>query len=124
MADYVELYFGSPENTDTTIATLGELLRVHFEPSVAWYADFEAHRWRRHYDLTIGVEEDQDDVCCDMPFTQMPFILILRHEYHRVSRVNAALKRYGQRLLHDLHERGYGPLRLIYATTQILAKAG
>ncbi|WP_143261533.1 hypothetical protein [Allokutzneria sp. NRRL B-24872] len=119
MADHVELYFGSPDDTGTAVAYLGELLGVRFEPSSESYADYEAHDERRHYDLNLGIEE-ADDSDVDMPFTQMPFVLTLRGDRD----MDAEMERVGRELIPRLRERGYLPARLIYGTLLLRDKAG
>ncbi|SDM66638.1 hypothetical protein [Allokutzneria albata] len=121
MADYVELYFGAPQDTDdsTAIAYLGDLLGVRFEPSTAYYADYEAHDGRRHYDLNLGIEEDEDDPDVDMPFTKMPYVLTLRGDRD----MDAEMESIGRKLIPQLRQRGYLPARLIYGTLLLLDKA-
>ncbi|WP_086820357.1 hypothetical protein [Allokutzneria sp. NRRL B-24872] len=121
MADYVELYFGTPQDVDdtTAITYLGELLGVRFEPSSESYADYEAHDGRRNYDLNLGIEEDEDDLADDMPFTQMPFVLTLRGDRN----MDAEMEAIGRKLIPQLRQRGYLPARLIYGTLLLLDKA-
>ncbi|MCP3802313.1 hypothetical protein NLX83_23870 [Allokutzneria sp. A3M-2-11 16] len=119
MADYLELYFGSPDNIDTTVEALGEFLGVRFELSRMHYADYEAHDGRRHYDLALDNDEEEDDPADDMPFTKMPYVLTLRGDRD----MDAELEEIGRELIRQVQQRGYVPARLVYATTNVLAKA-
>ena len=56
-------------------------------------------------------------------FLHSRFVLTMRHEWGQAEKVLASRWRHGERLLRDLRERGYGPLRLIYGTLEILADA-